>query len=197
MTTTTSAPKRSATPTTGLVQSISALQGTQREYETVTILRPEIGKAEIRDLVERMQETFTRFDARLVKIDSWGMRILAYPIKHCRKGLYLYWRYVGGSDVVAEFERLLRYNDKVIRHYSVRIGDDIDPEARPSEVTEDVLEAVSEPGPDPDEVARRQAEARARAEAAAAVAAAQAAAARKEYGYDDEDSDDDDDDEDE
>lgn len=146
----------------GVVLSVASKRGTQREYESVTILRPSTGKPEIAALIERMQGTFTDYGARLIKIDSWGTRILAFPVDHERKGIYLYWRFLGGSDIVAEFERLMGLSDKVIRFYTVRIDDDVDPEARPSEVTEELLDAASEPGPDPEELARLAAEEAAR-----------------------------------
>jgi small subunit ribosomal protein S6 len=151
-----------ATTAKGVVHSVASKRGTQREYESVTILRPSTGKPEIAALIERMQGTFVEYGARLIKIDSWGTRILAFPVDHERKGIYLYWRYLGGSDIVAEFERLMGLFDKVIRFYTVRIDDDVDPEARPSEVTDELLDAASEPGPDPEELARKAAEEAAR-----------------------------------
>src|SRR5690606_31026975 len=136
--------------------------GTQREYESVIILRPDTAKGDISNLIQRMQGVFEERSGRLIKIDSWGMRILAFPVARCRKGIYLYWRFPGGSDMVAEFERHMRLSDRVIRFYTVRIDDDIDPNARPSEVTEELLDSVAEPGPDPDELARQAAEEAAR-----------------------------------
>lgn len=166
----------------GIVRSVSSKQGTQREYESVIILRPSTGKPEIAALIERMQGMFGDFGGTLIKIDSWGTRILAFPVRHERKGIYLYWRFLGGSDIVAEFERLMGLSDKVIRFYTVKIDEDVDPEARPSEVTEELLEAASDPGPDPEELARQAAEAEAArlaAEAEAARLAAEAEAARQ------------------
>lgn len=168
--------------TTGRVLSIGSAVGTQREYETTIVLRPDTGKHDISALIARMQGVFTDRGGRLLKIDSWGMRLLAFPIGSHRKGIYLYWRYLGGSDIVAEFERHMRLSDRVIRFYTVRIDDDVDPNARPSEVTEELLDVVSEPGPDPEEVARKAAE--------------QEAARREEYrerSRDDDDSEEEDD----
>lgn len=165
--------------TVGAVQSVASKKNTQREYETITILRPDTGKPQIKGLIERVQGVADKQGGSLIKIDSWGMRVMAYPVAHQRKGIYLYWRYLGGSDMVAELERNLRLSDRVIRFYSIRVDDDVDPSARPSEINDELLEAVSEPGPDPEEIARKAAEAEAarRAEAAAASAAAAEAAA--------------------
>ena len=164
----------------GVVRSVSSKQGTQREYESVIILRPSTGKPEIAALIERMQGMFADYGGTLIKIDSWGMRVLAYPVAHQRKGIYLYWRYLGGSDMVAEVERNMRLSDRVMRFYSVRVDDDVDPNARPSEIDDELLDAVSEPGPDPDELARQAAEEEAKRIAAEEAAAAAAAAAEAE-----------------
>jgi len=165
--------------TVGSVHSVASQKNTQREYETVTILRPDTGKPQIKALIERVQGVAEKQAGSLVKIDSWGMRVLAYPVAHQRKGIYLYWRYLGGSDMVAELERNLRLSDRVMRFYSIRVDDDVDPSARPSEINDELLDAVSEPGPDPEEIARKAAEAEAarRAEEAAVAAAAAAVAA--------------------
>ena len=154
----------------GRVLSQSSRLGTQREYESVSILRPEATRPEIAEFIARMQGGFESRGARLTKIDSWGTRVLAFPVSHCRKGIYLYWRYLGGSDIVAEFERQMRLSDKVLRFYSVLVDKDVDPEARPGEVTEELLEAASDPGPDPDVLAQQAAEEAARLAAEAAAA---------------------------
>ncbi len=155
----------------GVVTSVASRQNTQREYETVTILRPDTGKPQIKALIERVQGVVAKQKGGLIKIDSWGMRVLAYPVAHQRKGIYLYWRFLGGSDMVAEVERNLRLSDRVMRFYSIRVDDDVDPDARPSEVTDELLDTVSEPGPDPDEIARQAAEQEAARKAAEAAAA--------------------------
>ena len=171
-----------ATAAVGVVDSVSAKQNTQREYETVTILRPDTGKPQIMSLIERIQKVVTERGGSLVKIDSWGMRVLAYPVAHQRKGIYLYWRYLGGSDMVAECERNMRLTSHVMRFYTIRVDDDVDPSARPSEVTEELLDVVSEPGPDPEELARQAAEEEAKRIAAEEAAAAAAAAAEATEG---------------
>ncbi len=136
--------------TVGQIISVSSRKGTQREYETVMILRPNVNKALILDLVHKMQGIFERYGARLLKIENWGSRTLAFPIKRQGTGVYLYWRFLGGSDIVAEFERNLQINESVLRYYTVRVEDDVDPNARPSEITEDLLQTVAEPPPEPE-----------------------------------------------
>ena len=136
--------------TVGQIVSVSSRKNTKREYETVIILRPNVNKNGILELVHKMQGVFDRYQARLLKIENWGSRTLAFPIKRSNTGIYLYWRFLGGSDIVAEFERNLQISESVLRYYTVRVEDDVDPTARPSEITEDLLQTIAEPPPEPE-----------------------------------------------
>lgn len=165
------------------VRSYSALRNTQREFETTIILRPDTNKDGIAALVGRLQALYERNSARMQRIDNWGLRTLAYPIESNKKGIYLYVRYLGGSDVVKELERNLRIWDEVIRYLTILVDGDIDPDARPSDVDDATLDAASDVAPDPLDIA---------AEKAAALAGQE-----EEDDDDDNDNDDDDDDDDE
>ena len=135
--------------TTGQVLSHGALRGTKREYETVTILAPSTNKTDILELVGKVQGIFKDFDASLLQIENWGSRTLAYPIKRSKTGVYLYWRFLGGSDIIRELDRNFEIATAILRYHTVKIDEDIDPAARPSEVTEDLLNAAAEPPPEP------------------------------------------------
>lgn len=144
--------------TVGQVLSVQSRKNTKREYETVMILRPNVNKAMILELVGKMQSIFEKWGARLLKIENWGNRTLAYPIKRQTNGVYLYWRYLGGSDIVHEFERNLQLAESVLRYYTVKVEDDVDPTARPSEITEDLLQTIAEPPPEPEPVREEEEE---------------------------------------
>ncbi len=162
------------------VRSYAARRNTQREFETTMILRPDINKDGIADVVNRLQALYGRNGSRMQKIDNWGLRTLAYPIQSHKKGIYLYVRYLGGSDIVKELERNLRIWDEVVRYLTVVIDDDVDPAARPSDVDDETLDAASDVTPDPLDIA---------AEKAAALAGHDA-----DDDYEDEEDDDDDED---
>ena len=157
--------------TTGQVLSHGALRGTKREYETVTILKPSTNKKDILDLVGKVQGIFKEFDATLIEIENWGSRTLAYPIRRSKNGVYLYWRFLGGSDIVRELDRNFQIATAILRYHTIKVDEDVDPAARPSEITEDLLNAAAEPPPEPEV----EVEAEAKADEAAEVAATDAA----------------------
>jgi small subunit ribosomal protein S6 len=136
-----------------MAQSMRDEPGTQREYETVFILRPDTNQDGIQTVNTRVRGVIDSMGGRLLKLDNWGKRKLAYEIKKQLKGIYLYWQYLGTSGVVEEIERNLRMLDAVIRYYTVKVDEDIDPTARPQTVDEEAFNKAATTVPDEEELA--------------------------------------------
>jgi small subunit ribosomal protein S6 len=98
-----------------------------REYETIYILRPDVSNDAAEKIVERAKDVIARLDGTLTKLDNWGKRKLAYPIQKNTRGIFVYLKYVGFNDLVAELERNLRLLDEVVRFQTVLLEEDIDP----------------------------------------------------------------------
>ena len=98
-----------------------------REYETIYILRPNVDNDGAEKVIDRAKDVIARLDGTLTKLDNWGKRKLAYPIQKNNRGIFVYLKYVGYSDLVAELERNLRLLDEVVRFQTVLLTEDIDP----------------------------------------------------------------------
>jgi small subunit ribosomal protein S6 len=119
-----------------------------REYETIYILRPNVDNETAEKVVARARDVVKRLGGTLTKIDNWGKRRLAYPIEKNRRGIFVYLKYVGFGDLVAELERNLRLLDEVVRFQTVLLREDIDPatvEVDPEEVQYLHVEDEDEP----------------------------------------------------
>jgi small subunit ribosomal protein S6 len=98
-----------------------------REYETIYILRHDVDNDAAEKVIDRAKDVIKRLDGTLTKLDNWGKRKLAYPIQKSNRGIFVYLKYVGFSDLVAELERNLRLLDEVVRFQTVLLEEDIDP----------------------------------------------------------------------
>lgn len=105
----------------------------------ITILAPETTAEDIKVIQQRVLDLMARKEGRLITLENWGRRRLAYTVRKHRKGIYLYWRFLGHSDLVAELERLMRMIEKVIRYMTILVDADVDPSARPDAVSEEQL----------------------------------------------------------
>ena len=92
-----------------------------RMYETIYIVQPDLGDEELKGLSAKVQEVITSMKGDFRKLEDWGVRKLSYPINKFARGRYYYLRFDGDAPLIAELERRLRLDDKVIRYQSVKI----------------------------------------------------------------------------
>jgi small subunit ribosomal protein S6 len=64
-------------------------------------------------------------NGKVVKIDAWGKKPLAYKIGKFREGYYVVMNLEGDGAIIAELERRFRVADHVIRFLSVRLDEDL------------------------------------------------------------------------
>lgn len=104
-----------------------------RMYETIFIAQPELGEEELKGLTEKVQEVISSMNGECKRLEDWGTRKLAYPVRKCQRGRYFYLNFSGNSTLIAELERRLRLDDKVLRYQSVKLDKDADIVAAPEE----------------------------------------------------------------
>ena len=90
-----------------------------RTYETLFIVHPEVVGDDLAALIEKYRKILADQQAVVLKADNWGSRNLAYPVKKQTRGSFVLTVFEGGSTVVAEFERRLRIDEKVIKYQTV------------------------------------------------------------------------------
>jgi small subunit ribosomal protein S6 len=130
------------------LRSLRDAPDTKREYETIFILRAETTTDNIQEVNVRIRKVIEEKGGKVLRVDNWGKRKLAYEIRKQLKGIYLYWQYLGEAELVSEIERNLRMLDMVIRYYSVRVDQNVDPNARPSQMDEESFLAAATTIPD-------------------------------------------------
>jgi small subunit ribosomal protein S6 len=129
--------------TAARLESMHDAPGTAREYETTYILRPNTANDGVAEVNTRVRGIIEGMGGKIIKVDNWGKRRLAYEVSKERKGIYLYWLYLAKPGVVEEIERNLRMLDGVIRYLTVKVDSDIDVGARPSEVDDATYEKAA------------------------------------------------------
>jgi len=116
-----------AGPASAAPRSIHNPSGNKpKEYETIYILRSDVD-ADTADRVQaRVAEVVERGKGKLVKVEAWGRRKLAYPVKKQRRGVYVYVKFVGAGGLVQELERNLKLQDAVLKFQTVTLREQVD-----------------------------------------------------------------------
>ena len=96
----------------------------KRIYEVMFIITPEADDEEVMRLTEALQKIITSQEGIVTKTEIMGRRQLAYEIKHKREGTYVLLEIEGSGQEIAELERRMRVNDRILRYMTVRVDED-------------------------------------------------------------------------
>ena len=107
------------------------------EYETIFIVRPDVGDDVISSTTERMKGIIVGQGGTMLREQNWGKKKLAYEIKKHLKGFFVYLQYVGGGGLVQEVERNLKTLENVIKFQTVKISEKVDLEKRLEEIKQE------------------------------------------------------------
>src|ERR1041384_6957850 len=134
------------------LQSLGDKPDTAREYETIYILRPNMPNEGVAEVNARIKGVIEGMGGKVIKVDNWVKRRLAYEVAKERKGIYLYWQYLAQPGVVEETERNLRMLDAVIRYLTVKVDEDVDVTARPTEIDDASYEKAAQTAADEEDM---------------------------------------------
>lgn len=96
----------------------------KRTYEIVFIVNPEAEDAEVMRLTEAVQKIITDQGGSITKTEMMGRRQMAYEINHKRDGVYVLLEVDGSGAEIAELERRMRVNDRILRYMTIRVDED-------------------------------------------------------------------------
>lgn len=99
-----------------------------RKYETFFIVDPELPEETNSVLDAKIQSIVTSNGGEVLTYVPWGKRKLAYAIGKRTRGLYVLMEYCGGSQLVAELERNLRIDERILKFITVLLEERFDPE---------------------------------------------------------------------
>ena len=96
----------------------------KRQYEVVFIVDPAADDAEVTRLTDNLKQITTDQGGVVTKAESMGRRQLAYEILHKTEGNFVLMEIDGSGREIAELERRMRVNDRILRYLTVRVDED-------------------------------------------------------------------------
>ena len=90
-----------------------------KKYELIFILRADQPETEMEARVARVKTILAAHDGEITQVNHWGMRRMAYEIEHESRGNYMFLKFKSKGTAVAELDKFLRLDDKVLRHLVV------------------------------------------------------------------------------
>ncbi len=88
-------------------------------YETMYILRPDLGDEAADQAISRYQDLLKEQGAEMLETQHRGKRRLAYEINRYREGIYIQMNYQAPGTAIAPMERAMRLSEDVIRYLTI------------------------------------------------------------------------------
>ena len=95
-----------------------------RKFETLILLSPELSAESREGILAALTGIIEREGGKMVEVDQWGMRDLAYPVKKLMRGFYVRLVYEAPAPLVAELERNIRITDGIFKFLTVKLADE-------------------------------------------------------------------------
>lgn len=92
-----------------------------RPYEAMVILDPTMSEEDTKAAVAKVGELVSAIKGKVVGVEEWGKRKLAYDIKRHQEGYYVVYKFDASPESVTELERTLKISDPVLRFLVVRL----------------------------------------------------------------------------
>ena len=92
-------------------------------YEAIVMVHPDATDDDQKNLFKRNKGIVESFKGNVNHLDLWGKRTLANPIEKNKKAYYFHTSFEAEPAVIAELERTMRINDKVLRFMHTRLPD--------------------------------------------------------------------------
>ncbi len=88
-------------------------------YESVIILSANAPEEVTVAFGEKMKELISK-NGELTNVEEWGRKTLAYEINKQKEGVYILFTFVAKPEFIAEFERILRLEEIVLKHIVIK-----------------------------------------------------------------------------
>ena len=90
-------------------------------YEHVFLARQDVTAQQVETMVETYKGVIEAGGGTVEKIESWGVKSLAYRIKKNRKAHFTLLNISAPQDALAEMERQMQISEDVLRFMTIRV----------------------------------------------------------------------------
>jgi small subunit ribosomal protein S6 len=87
-----------------------------RKYELICVVHPDLDETAFNGVIEKVKVWISETSGTLDKVDIWGRRRLAYPVKKQREGQYVLFSITMPATGTAALEQNMRFLEPVIRY---------------------------------------------------------------------------------
>lgn len=102
-----------------LVQKAEPTASVLRPYELTVVVSPTVKAEKRADVISSLKTMAEDSSGKVLKVDEWGLKDLAYPINHQMSGWYVFLLLKLPSSAIAKLQMSLGREKTILRHLLV------------------------------------------------------------------------------
>ncbi len=91
-----------------------------QQYKGMFIIVPTLAEEGFKAVIADIAKLFADNGSRILEVNEWGMKDLAYEIEDFKKGYYVVFVAEATATAVSEYDRICNNREDIIRHILVR-----------------------------------------------------------------------------
>ena len=96
-----------------------------RQYETIFIVNPDLDESQTNGVIEGVKTAIESGGGKVLKIDPWGKKRLAYAVKQHNDGYYVLIVFESSPEFVTQLNGHYRITELIIKHIVVQFEGDL------------------------------------------------------------------------
>ncbi|MCB0326412.1 MAG: 30S ribosomal protein S18 [Bdellovibrionales bacterium] len=90
-----------------------------KNYDTVVIFKTDVTEEYVGKITTKLEKVLKAKPGKINEKKDWGNKTLAYEIKKEKQGRYVFWNYTQDPSVVEKVEKVLRYEENILRYSTI------------------------------------------------------------------------------
>lgn len=90
-----------------------------RKYEVMFIVKP-LDEEATNAVIAKFENLIKANGGNIEKIDRWGKKRLAYPVKDFTEGFYTLFYFDAEPKTIFELERVMKITDEILKHMVIK-----------------------------------------------------------------------------
>lgn len=92
-------------------------------YESAVLINAALDDEQIQSIVSHIKEIIINSDGKIIEIEDWGRKRLAYVVKKSKIGYYVIFRFNALPNVNSKLERFYKLDENILRYLTIKLSE--------------------------------------------------------------------------
>lgn len=95
----------------------------KKVYESAVLINAALEDEQIQAIVSHIKEIILNSDGKIIEIEDWGRKRLAYVIKKSKIGYYVIFRFNALPNVNSKLEKFYKLDENILRYLTIKLSE--------------------------------------------------------------------------